>query len=247
MRLRLLFVTVMLTIVSAGSMSFTSRGALSIVLKTCEVAYKLSGTSFPCLKVVENAAPLSSYAVLREPAASERTIFSPLAVIAGIEDPELLDPTSPNYFYLAWNERSLAVPSETAWQNVGLAVNAAIFRTQDHLHIHMGCARPDVRSILSLADIDQNRFRRLRDRLEGQSYWARWIDASALAGENPVQLVADGIPGARRNMKGVTIGLFGAQSRGGEKGFYILANVMTSLPRRPAAAEELIDPKCRAD
>jgi len=45
-------------------------------------------------------------------------------------------------------------------------------------------------------------------------------------------------------MKGVTIGVIGGELADGTRGVYILANVMTSLPRRPAAAEDLVDPKC---
>ena len=245
MTFRLLPLTIALTLVAGGSMSFSSRAALGIVLKTCEVSYELSGGAFPCLKVVEGKVPLSSYAVLREPTAGERTIFTPLSALSGIEDPRLLDPATPNYFAMAWQERSLGIPAtRQAWDDAALAINAAIFRTQDHLHIHIGCVKPRVKNALARSTISAVRFERLKLKLEGQLYWALFVPGDGLASVNPVQVVASEIPGAARNMKGVTIGVIGGEHPDGTGGIYILANVMTSLPRHPAAAEDLVDPKC---
>jgi len=245
MTFRLVFLTLALVIVSAGSMSFTSRAALGIVLKSCEVTYRLLGGAFPCLKIVEAEAPLASYAVLREPAASERTIFTPLSSLSGIEDPRLLDLAAPNYFEMAWRERSLVLPAtEEKWNDTALAINAAIFRTQDHFHIHIGCVKPRVRRALATSSMNRRHFQQMKMRLEGQLYFARFVEGDDLAKVNPVQLVAREVPNAAGNMKGVTIGVVGGQRADGAKGFYILANVMTSLPRRPASAEGLLDPRC---
>lgn len=244
---RLLFFSLACALVASAAPAIDSRSALTTVLKTCEVSYKLSGGSFPCLKVVEGANPLSSYAVLREPLADQRTILSPLAEIAGIEDPRLLLPDAPNFFAMAWNERALVVPkSRDQWDNVALAINASVNRTQDHLHIHMGCLAPDVIKALDTAKVSSVDFRRLSVKLGRTIYWARFIPADDLSHINPFKLVADGVFLAHRFMGGVTIGVIGGE-RNGKRGFFILANTMGPKPDHYASAESLIDPSCERE
>jgi CDP-diacylglycerol pyrophosphatase len=179
------------------------------------MSYKLSGSSFPCSKVVEAVNPQMSYAVLREPLSDGRTILSPLAEVPGIEDPRLLAPEAPNYFALAWNERQLVVPQgKDGREAVVLAINAAMNRTQDRLHIHIGCAVPEVSEALAAAVVSESQFRRLNVRLYRQIYWAQFVVAQDLSAINPIKLVADGVPLARRDMGGVTIGVISAE-RGG--------------------------------
>ena len=74
-------------------------------------------------------------------------LLVPTVRIVGIESAELLSPSAPNYWALAWQSRSylndpagVPVPRTV----VGLAVNSADARTQDQLHIHIGCLRRDV-------------------------------------------------------------------------------------------------------
>jgi len=196
------------------------------------------------MKVSEGSDPLSSYAVLREPLAGQRTIFSPLSEIPGIEDPRLLSPGAPNFFALAWNERSLALPgNRDEWNGVALAINASVNRTQDHLHIHMGCLAPKVGEALRTAKVSSADFRRLSVKLDRTIYWARFFPTQDLAGLNPFKLVADGVFLANRFMGGVTIGVIGGE-RDGKRGFFILANTMGPKPDHYASAESLIDPKC---
>jgi CDP-diacylglycerol pyrophosphatase len=231
-------------LLASAALAFDSRAALGLVLKTCEMNFKLSGAAFPCLKVFMGAEPLTSYAILREPLADQRTIFSPLADFTGVEDPRLLIPGTPNYFSLAWNERKRVIPrDEDSWESVALAVNAAVFRTQDHLHIHMGCVVPDVSKALAAATVSSTDFRRLNIKLNGQIYWARFLPANDLSDINPVKLVADGVSLAKRSMGGVTIAVVGAK-RNGTRGFIILAHAMGLNPKNPASAESMIDPQC---
>jgi len=194
--------------------------------------------------VFEGQGPLSSYAILREPMADQRTIFSPLAEIAGIEDPRLLLPDAPNFFAMAWNERALVVPEERdQWDDVALAINASVNRTQDHLHIHMGCLAPNVSTALDTAKVSSVEFRRLSVKLQRTIYWVRFFPADHLSDLNPFKLVADGVFLANRFMGGVTIAVVGGE-RDGKRGFFILANTMGPKPDHYASAESLIDPKC---
>ncbi|NLS18433.1 CDP-diacylglycerol diphosphatase [Rhizobium sp. P40RR-XXII] len=248
MKHRLVVLSVSLVIAVVVMSSFASRSALGLVVRACEVNSALTGSPYPCLKVVRAEGPLSSYAVLREPADKERTILAPLADVPGIEDPRLLAAGAPNYFDAAWKERAdgLGLP---AWKdsprNFALAINAANWRTQDRLHIHMGCETPRFRALLKAhaTEIGSVGFTSLKTKA---GWWATFQATDDLSNLNPLKLVADGVDGARSNMENVVVGVFGSTLPDGEHGFYILARIMGENKAR-GSAEDMIDPKCAAN
>jgi CDP-diacylglycerol pyrophosphatase len=223
------------------------RTALRAVVAACEFNFNISGIPLPCLKVQHSSKPLHSYAVLRELTGERRTILSPIADVAGIEDARLLADNAPNYFGMAWNERRLALREQPdQWKNVALAINASVNRTQDHLHIHMGCLDPIVSEKLSNAPVSTKEFRRLNIKLNGRVYWARFLSGSDLNSINPIQLVAREVFLAKRFMGGVTIAVVGAEHKG-ERGFVLLAFTMPPRPTQFSAAGDLISQKCFSD
>jgi CDP-diacylglycerol pyrophosphatase len=226
--------------------SFASRSALGLVVGACEANSALTRLSYPCLKIVKAQDALSSYAVLREPTDKERTILAPLADVPGIEDPRLLAAGAPNYFDDAWREQSagigLRVPKGSP-PNFALAINAASWRTQDRLHIHMGCETPRFRTLLKAhaTEIGGVGFTKLNS---NAGWWATFRKADDLSNLNPLTLVADGVDGARSNMENVVVGVFGSTLPDGQHGFYILARMMGANKSR-GSAEDMIDPKCQ--
>lgn len=225
--------------------SFASRSALGLVVTVCEVNSTLTGSPYPCLKIVHAQDPLSSYVVLREPTDKERTILAPLADVSGIEDPRLLAAGAPNYFDAAWRELATATglhKEKVPPQNFALAINAASWRTQDRLHIHMGCQTPRFRALLKThaTEIGSGRFASLGT---NAGWWAAFYPADDLSNLNPFKLVAGGVDGARSNMRNVVVGVFASTLPDGEQGFYILARVRGASKVR-GSAEDMIDPKC---
>ncbi len=245
MKHRLIVLSISLGIAVVIMSSFASRSALGLVVKACEVNSTLTGSPYPCLKIVWAKDRLSSYVVLREPTDKERTILAPLADVPGIEDPRLLAADAPNYFDDAWKERSDGLGLD-AWKdpsrNFALAINAANWRTQDRLHIHMGCETPRFRTLLKThaADIRNGRFTKLRTKA---GWWATFQAADDLSNLNPLKLVADDVEGTRSNMENVVVGVFGTTMPDGQHGFYILARIMGANKAR-GSAEDMIDPKC---
>lgn len=249
MQYRRLCLAAGILVVVALASSFASRSALGVVVDSCKLNLAVTGSAFPCLKVVQEQKLLESYAILREPTHRERTILTPLAEISGIEDPRLLAADGPNYFDYAWNERSVVLngaPRKDPWQDAALAINPAWNRTQDHLHVHIGCVSVPLQSALKahLADISAIEFKRISTRLHWRNFWVRLIKADSLSAVNPFQLVAEGVPGARGNMENVTIGVVGTVLKTGERGFYILAEVYPT-DESYGSAEDLLDAKCR--
>jgi len=145
---------------------------------------------------------------------------------------------------MAWNERSLAIPEgRDQWDDVALAINASVDRTQNHLHIHMGCLSPKIGETLAAARVSSVDFRRLGAKLQRTIYWARFFPADDLSKLNPFKLDAGGVFLANRFMGGVTIAVIGGE-RDGKRGFFILANTMGAKPDAFASAGSLIDLKC---
>ncbi|MBN8952251.1 MULTISPECIES: CDP-diacylglycerol diphosphatase [unclassified Rhizobium] len=244
MKHRLAVLSISLVIAVVIMSSFASRSALGLVVGACELNSNLTGSPYPCLKIVQAQDPLSSYAVLREPADKERTILAPLANVPGIEDPRLLAAGAPNYFDAAWRELSAIGLHrwKAAPEDFALAINAASWRTQDRLHIHMGCETPRFHALLKAhaAEIQSGRFTNLKTKA---GWWATLDAANDLSDLNPLKLVADGVDGARSNMENVVVGVFGSKLPDGRHGFYILARINEAHKSR-GSAEDMIDPKC---
>ena len=127
-----------------------------------------------------------------------------------------------------------------------LRVNSGLSRTQDQLHIHIGClssrAKRAIRSAAS--ELSASRWARVEKEVLGVETWAREIDQSTLDGVNPLRLAVEGIPSVLD--KG-SMGIAVAASRllGGRNGFVELAWLDESnAPGHPFAVEELLDPRC---
>ena len=171
-------------------------------------------------------------------------LLLPRARRTGIESPELLAPGEPDYWEDAWAARSYmegragrVIPRD----DVALSVNSADARSQDQLHIHIDCLRPDVRDLLRrhAAEITE-RWTPLVEPLSGHTYQVR--RAVSLT-PDPFRLLADGVPGAREGMQHYTLVVTGTTFADGTEGWFILADHASGLDR--AHGEELQDQDCR--
>jgi CDP-diacylglycerol pyrophosphatase len=95
---------------------------------------------------------------------------------------------------------------------VSLAINSALARTQNQLHIHIDCLRADVHEALALhaADIGTT-WTPFPVLLAGHPYSAIAVAADDLDAVNPFDLLADDPPGARAAM-GQNLGCGGCRS-----------------------------------
>jgi CDP-diacylglycerol pyrophosphatase len=227
----------------AAPVSCANRDALrEIVEDQCLVHWREQHESTPCEEVdVEDAAhPGSGYAILADRKGGAHFLLIPTATITGIESPALVAPEATNYFDAAWRARrrlSGVVGRDIPRQAVGLAVNPPHARSQDQLHIHIECLRPDVYETLT------REAGRLTESwmplgVGGASYSARRITGEDLRAENPFKLLARELPQPGKTMADYTLVVAGAQSRSGP-GFILLASTA-------AAGELLLDSTCSA-
>jgi CDP-diacylglycerol pyrophosphatase len=188
------------------------------------------------------------YAVLKDIRGATQFLLIPTARIAGIESPAILQPGAPNYWQAAWAARRFVdekAGRSLPRQDIGLAINAASRRSQNQLHIHIDCLRPDVIAALAAkaAEIGTG-WTPVALPPAGHAYLARRIDGPDLAGVDPFRLVADSLPGAAADMGGQTLVLVGAGFGAGQEGFYLLDDHVD--PAQPARGwgEELLDHDC---
>jgi CDP-diacylglycerol pyrophosphatase len=206
------------------------------------------GRPAPCTAVDLRDGVARGYVLLKDLRGKTQYLLIPTARVTGIEDPQLLLPSAPNYFADAWRERSYteraagrALPRDA----LSLAVNSRYARSQNQLHIHIDCIRPEVRALLrrQMAAIG-GRWARLPRRLAGRRYWAMRIVGAELGDADPFKLLAAGRPGARAAMGTHTLVVAGARFTDGPPGFILLDDRADLARGNRAGGERLQDHSC---
>jgi CDP-diacylglycerol pyrophosphatase len=213
----------------------------SIVQEQCVPDWRTRHDPAPCSSVtlLTAGADAQGYAVLHDRKGGAHFLLIPTRTVGGIESPAVQDPGTPNYFAAAWQARTVlatvtgVLPPRSA---IALAVNQRRARSQDQLHIHMSCLKPEIAHALQQAHLSAgSTWTPLQ--LQGYSYRALRLMGEELAPTNPVTLLAAGLPGARAALADYTLLLAGADFSEGP-GFVLLA------ADRAPGAELLLDASC---
>ena len=157
------------------------------------------------------------WVVLKDVVGPRQYLLIPTAKVTGIESPDLLGPAAPNYFAAAWWARSFTEAAAGGvlprdWMS--LAVNSAVSRSQNQLHIHIDCLRADVHDALNRysAAVGPN-WAPFPALLAGHTYDAMWVDGEVLSA-NPFRLRADGLANPAEEMGIQTLVVAGATRDG---------------------------------
>jgi CDP-diacylglycerol pyrophosphatase len=214
--------------VAVLGMAWADRDALlHIVQDQCLVHWRQAHDPAPCERVVSGT---QNYAVLHDRKGGAHFLLIPAQTITGIEDPTLLRPGTPNYFATAWQARDqleMIMGRSIRRDAIGLAINSARARGQDQLHIHISCLQPQIyralhESALQAASASATDGDQWVPLPIGESiYMARRIRGQDVDQSNPIQMLANSLPGARQSMGDYTILVAGAQFADGP-GFIVL-------------------------
>lgn len=232
---------------SIAAHAFDPNALWNIVHDECVPNQLAHGDPKPCVEVDLKNGVERGYAVLKDIRGKTQYLLIPTQRIVGIESPALLAPDAENYFADAWNARGFvekaagrALPIDT----LSLAVNSVLARTQNQLHIHIDCIRPDVRAtLMKLRTSIGTSWAPLAEPVGGYGYWAMRVMGTAVS-ENPFKLLADGVPGARTDMKLRTLMVAGMHFEGDAPGFVILQDRADVLHVDFAAGARLQDHDC---
>lgn len=211
-----------------------------IVSGQCLPNQQRSGQPAPCALVN----PAAGFVVLKDRNGPLQYLLLPSAKISGIESPALLERATPNYFLQAWQARGLLArrhgrPIDDS--ALALTINSEWGRTQNQLHIHISCLRPEVQQQLQQeAGHVTGRWQPLPQPLLGDHWLARRVTPEELAQQGAFRLLAE-LPEARAHM-----GRYGlAMMRAKSGDFLLLALPRDVLAFNLASAETLQDHDCR--
>ncbi|HBK04712.1 MAG TPA: CDP-diacylglycerol diphosphatase [Acetobacteraceae bacterium] len=199
----------------------------------------------PCTVVDLANGAGKGFAVLKDRNGIAQFLLIPTARISGIDDPAILAPDAPNFWDDAWQARYFVeerLETELPRDALALAINSSVGRTQDQLHIHIDCVRPDVRDTLA-ANMDKvtEVWTPFPEPLAGHRYEAIRIPQETLEGANPFRILADA---GVRDMGMHTLVVVGTTSPNGDRGFVLLDDHADLLAGDRASGEQLQDHTC---
>jgi CDP-diacylglycerol pyrophosphatase len=173
------------------------------------------------------------------PAKPAGYLIIPTMRVSGIEDPQIFALPVADFWAYGWRQAQAYVGKPAA--DTALAINSQFGRTQNQLHIHISCVRPDVAQALAgrAAKIGDDPAAPLTIPLGPRRHRYRVVGAASLVAPGPFALAA-AMPGARRDMAAQSIAVIGSQHPGL---FYVLDTY--HHPGNPGAAEELLDQTCQ--
>jgi CDP-diacylglycerol pyrophosphatase len=202
----------------------------------------------PCSEVDLVNGVDKGFVVLKDITGIAQFLLIPTARIGGIEDPEILAPDATNYWEAAWRARYFVderLHTSLPRDAVSLAINSSVGRSQNQLHIHIDCVRPDVREAVA-ANLDkvQPVWTPFPVPLAGHSYQAIRINQETLDGVNPFRVLADNDPQAVADMGTQTLVVIGATFTDGTVGFVLLNDHAKLAAGDFASGEQLQDHTC---
>jgi CDP-diacylglycerol pyrophosphatase len=228
------------------------RLALRQVVRACVADFKLTGAPFPCLKVDFSDGEERGHVVLRPPLLND-LIVAPTRRIVGVEDPFLQLDGAPNYFNAAWLARSFLTSGADARvparDEIALVANSAIVRTEDQLHIHVGCLRSPARRMLAAAapNVPIGKWARIGAVVPHTMFWGMRIRGTDLSDIKPFRLAAEAFADKVRHRGDLTIAAAGVGVEGDDQ-FLILASYAAEATGAwlPVRSSDLLDETCPA-
>lgn len=212
-----------------------------IVSQQCLPNQQQNHDPAPCAQVDEQA----GFVVLKDRNGPLQYLLMPSAKITGIESPQVLQPSTANFFALAWQTRHFMAdrfgkPIDDA--DISLAINSEYGRTQNQLHIHISCLQPAVKVRLAQLQGDfSESWQPLPGGLQGHDYLARRASATELQQLGAFRLLTQGVEGADENMG--SYGMAMTALPGGD--FLLLAVKRNVWQLNLASAEEIQDHSCQ--
>lgn len=185
------------------------------------------------------------YAILKDMRGASHYLLLPTEPIPGIESPAILRADAPRYWQAAWRARRYVEESigrQIPRDDLGLSINSARRRSQNQLHIHIDCVRPEIRAALkSQEGTITDDWSRGSIVISDHSYFVRKIRAPDLLSADPFQLLALRLKDPKHDMGEHSLSVIGATFADHSEGFYLLDSVYAA---NGAASDDVLDRSC---
>jgi CDP-diacylglycerol pyrophosphatase len=220
----------------------------SIINDSCVPNYNTTNNPSPCAEVKYYGTKDLGHVVLKDRVGPLQFLLMPLTKITGIESIELLDPDVPNYFYQAWMARSFMVnkfESSIPEEEISLAINSKLGRSQNQLHIHISCIRTDVKNMVHKnINFFDNVWRAVPGGILGHNYFAIRIKGNELSKLNPFKVLASDFVNAKENMNEFGMALLPIKKSENTFDFILLADRADISNLDYGSVEEIQDHHC---
>ncbi|KHN91333.1 CDP-diacylglycerol diphosphatase [Pectobacterium actinidiae] len=164
-----------------------SNALWEIVSEQCVPNQQRNGKPAPCLEV--NLA--EGYVLFDDRNGPYHDLLLPTEKISGIESPELLQQNIPNFFEQAWDRRghlSREAGKPIRDDYLSLAINSRYGRTQNQLHIHIACLRPEIYHTLNQQfPTLSTDWKTLPVKINGHVYLAKTLAVNELSQSDPLK------------------------------------------------------------
>jgi len=237
-----LLVTLLLLGVALTARAADPSGLWHIVHDRCVPDEQQKHDPAPCVQVDL----AHGYVVLKDYIGSTQFLLIPTARVGGIEDKAILAPDAPNYWDAAWQARHYVeqrAGHALSRDVLSLAINSTSGRTQDQLHIHVDCLRPDVHAALAQHQAEIGpRWSDFPVPLAGHRYRAMRLSGAELGSVNPFSLLSADVPQAEMGKH--TLALAGATFAPDQPGFILLDDHANLAAGDFGSSETLQDHDC---
>ena len=211
-----------------------------IVSRQCVPDQNQHHNPSPCMKVD----PDKGYALLKDLNGPYQDLLIPTDKVTGIEDIALTRNLLPHYFAQAWKNHdvlSAGLQTPIADRFVSLAINSRYGRSQNQLHIHIACLRPDVFNALNERAATLNeQWQTLPVKLLGHTYSARTLSAADFDLRDPLAILNEYAQAQGDAMASYSLLL----TPGANGNFVLLTTRLTLKEWNLASAGELQDHQC---
>jgi len=167
-------------------------------------------------------------------------IIRPTTFVEGVESLYRSKTKAPNLWKAGWMSKDLledAAHRELAWDEIILAVNSKATRSQDHLHIHLGCIERKLRSYLAAEVMTPGSdWRILVPEMIAPGLFVKFLNEDALNSDLFDKVIKE-IPGGVKFAETQTVALAGV-ARSSYRGFALMVTLA------PMAAETLLARSC---
>ncbi|MFO1162121.1 MAG: CDP-diacylglycerol diphosphatase [Reyranellaceae bacterium] len=161
----------------------------------------------------------------------------PTIRVTGIEDRLVARPPTVDFWQYGWAQ-SRTYPGYPM-ADTGLAINSQHGRTENQLHIHISCVRPDVKQALDHAAIELFPAQPVTLRLPPHDHLYRAVKVSSLAGKQSPFLVFQTDRQVKDDMGRQSIAVVGSRVA---NEYFVLDT--SRGDGNPGVAEELLDQTC---
>ncbi|SQI35701.1 CDP-diacylglycerol pyrophosphatase [Leminorella richardii] len=201
-----------------------------------------------CVSVVLTPDEEHGYTVFKDRKGPLHFLLIPTVKIEGLESPVLQQPETTHYFLKAWQARGyLAQASDrpVARNMVSLTVNSAYARSQEQLHIHIACIRPEIKAQLdSQIERFSEQWMPVEYGLNGSHYLARTLTESQFQEMSPFRRMAKELPGAAEEMSKYGIALVAYSDLDNRPMYLLMVNRMDALSLNPGYTGDIQDYQC---